>query len=147
MSHNTVFGGVSREIEGGTPLIGGVAREIESGLVLVGGVAREIGFGPSVCIVTIKGYFNQYSHYVEINGTIYYKETTLEVPAGTNVYCRAFAGPNRPDSITLDGVTAGVVNASGYVYEYTYQINGNVTITSNYDMISSANNYIAITTS
>lgn len=46
--HNTLSGGVSCEVTGGTVLIGGVACEIQSGMTLVNGVAKEITFAPPV---------------------------------------------------------------------------------------------------
>lgn len=101
MSHNTVFGSVSREIEGGTPLIGGVAREIESGLVLVGGVAREIAFSKPTHTLTITGIAintggslsNNSLNQILVNGS-YLSAGTYEVEEGTTITVTAYAVKN-----------------------------------------------------
>lgn len=45
--HNTLIGGVAREVEWMTVLLNGVSRDIESGTVLVNGVVREIEISSS----------------------------------------------------------------------------------------------------
>lgn len=87
--HNTNIGNAAREVEGGAVLLGGVMREVESGRTLVNGIAREISFGPSTVPVTIElnSPYKATACYVEIGGTKYTSEMTLEVEIGTNVIC------------------------------------------------------------
>lgn len=160
MSHNTVFGGASREIEGGTPLIGGVAREIESGLVLVGGVAREIEFGPNNAIINLisdntqTGIPNNHACGIVIDGTTYfvkYKETqTIEVPIGTEISfwfstIQTATNNTLENGIYLNGVKIYTVSNAG---QYVYTVNGNVQINTKtylYQYNSAYYRYIKIT--
>lgn len=131
--HNTNIGQVARQIEGGTVRLGGIGREIESGLVLAGGVAREIAFGGGLPKLTIKGSGDANNCYVKVGGSsgeLHYTEKTIEVEAGTVLYCRIASTSSSGAKITLNGTSVGS-GTSAKTYNYTIQ--GNVTVSFNYD--------------
>ena len=59
--HNTLIGGVAREVEWMTVLLNGVSRDIESGTVLVNGVVREIGADVETAVFYAKDYVGTYA--------------------------------------------------------------------------------------
>lgn len=144
MSHNTVFGGVSREIEGGTPLIGGVEREIESGLVLVGGVAREIAFSKPTHTLTITGSWINTGETIavysliriQVNGS-YLSAGTYEVEEGTTIKVTAYATKSYyvSASIYLNGTVVAQTtpstdssNAGTRSVSYSMTVSGDVSM-------------------
>ena len=63
----------------------GVAVELSA--VIVGGTAYEVGFGPAMVMVTITVDGDGTYAFLDIGGSEYYEEQTVELPVGTVILC------------------------------------------------------------
>lgn len=147
MGHGTQVNGVQRDITGGMTLVNGVQRKITKGLTLVNGVQRDIGFGSQMFTITMTGRWNSAACYISIDGVKYYAAQTIEVPEGTEIYCRVYNGPYKDaNAITLDGVGVATRDSSSeYWYSYTHTVRSDLIANGATDDMDMATYVITIT--
>lgn len=123
--------GTTYAIKTGQTLVNGTAHTIYNGRTLVGGTGYDIVLSTSGFTVTITGHGSTQTAWVNINGTIYTRQTTLIVESGTMI--RLLTGGDSRNArlhtmITIDGVTvAGGTGAGAASYSYTPT--GDITVT------------------
>lgn len=121
-------GGVVRELTEMDAGINGAVKSMTEMWAGVDGVNRQIF--SKLCTVRITGFGS--SEYegkaqVEIEGVVYYRGTTLQVPPGTQMIASAYGNPHDPD---IGGVYVNekrVVSGEG-VKSYIYTIETNISI-------------------
>lgn len=148
MAHKTLVGGTAYEIKGGRTLAGGTGYSIRKGRTLVGGTGYDISFKPSICTITFGDLDYIGSTQILIGGTDYneydYENTSLTVPYGTVV-----SGTIEPaiegsryttvHYVQITDAATGAVNKISNTGEtgrsYSYTIESDVTIISNYERV------------
>ena len=134
MAHGTRISGANKAVTAGLTRISGVNRKITKGLTLMDGVQRDIEFSTGVVITFETGSYSASGYndlHIEIDGIIYNRGTTIEVPVGTTILLNPTASGYFSVNIFVNGTKVG---ESSNTSPYRYTVNGNVTITPHVSM-------------